>query len=358
MHETNLILTLTAGLLAALIFGYVTHRLSLWPIVGYLLAGIVVGPATPGFVANKPLADEMAEIGVILLMFGVGIAFSRQRPHRRAPRRCPGARTEFGCYAARLLRWIQFRLALVCWRRIRNRNFNRQHGRHAAVLANNNDLHTTTGRIAVGWLVVEDLFSVLVLVLLPVVFHRDAASPANVAIALIGSLLKIGLLVAFVFYVGGRIIPWVLAVAPKRGPASCSTLTVLVVALGIAVGATNFFGVSPALGAFLAGMVVGQSEFSSRAASEALPMRDAFAVVFFVSVGMLFDPSYLVQSPQPVLASLAIIMLANPLTAFAILVALRYPLRVAAYRSPSLLDKSASSHLFWHLKGARARDSP
>jgi CPA2 family monovalent cation:H+ antiporter-2 len=330
MHDLDLILTLTAGLTAALVLGYITHRLSLSPIVGYLLAGIAVGPATPGFIANKHLADQMAEIGVILLMFGVGLHFHVKDLLAVRKVAIPGAlgqaflATILGCLVGLCFGWpwqvgIVFGLSISVASTVVM----------LRVLADNNELHTPTGRIAVGWLVVEDLFAVLVLVLLPVLFQGKETTPAEMSMALASSLAKIVLLVMFVFVVGGRVIPWFLTKAARTRSRELFTLSVLVVALGIAVGATRLFGVSPALGAFLAGMVVGQSEFSSRAASEALPMRDAFAVLFFVSVGMLFDPFYLLQSPLLVLATLAIIMVGSPLTAFGIVLALRYPLRAA-----------------------------
>src|SRR5581483_4943659 len=197
------------------------------------------------------------------------------------------------------------------------------------VLIDNNDLHTPTGHIAVGWLVVEDLFTVLVLVLLPAVFQAEFTSATGVVLVLAWSTLKLILLVAFVIYAGGRLIPWLLGRVAATRSRELFTLTVLVLALGIAVGAATLFGVSMALGAFLAGMVVGRTDFSSRAASEALPMRDAFAVLFFVSVGMLFDPAQLVESPGLVVATLAIILLGKPCAAFAIVLLLRYPVRVA-----------------------------
>ncbi|MGI8978408.1 MAG: cation:proton antiporter [Pirellulaceae bacterium] len=330
MHDYNLILTLTAGLAAALVLGYITHRLSLSPIVGYLLAGIVVGPATPGFEADKHLAGQMAEIGVILLMFGVGLHFHVKDLLAVRWVAIPGAlgqsfvATILGCLLGLAFGWtwqtgVVFGLAISVASTVVM----------LRVLTDNNDLHTPIGRIAVGWLVVEDLFAVLVLVMLPVIFQGQEATASGIAVALAWSLAKIVLLVAFVFFVGGRIIPWFLAQAANTRSRELFTLSVLVIALGIAVGATLLFGVSPALGAFLAGMVVGQSEFSSRAASEALPMRDAFAVLFFVSVGMLFDPILLLKSPWLFVATLAIILVGSPLTAFAIVVALRYPLRVA-----------------------------
>ena len=198
------------------------------------------------------------------------------------------------------------------------------------VLADNGDLHTPTGHIAVGWLVVEDLFTVFVLVLLPAVFGPGAAGAGGVAAGRRARRwLKLAAMVALTFVVGGRLIPWLLDRVAATRSRELFTLTVLGVALGIAVGSAKLFGVSMALGAFLAGMVVGRSEFSLRAATEALPMRDAFAVLFFVSVGMLFDPRHLVESPGLVAATLAVILLGKPLAALAIVLLLRYPLRVA-----------------------------
>ena len=298
MDHLDLILTLTSGLAAALLLGYVTHRMGLSPIVGYLLAGVVVGPNTPGFVANRELAEQLAEIGVILLMFGVGLHFHFKELLAVRRVAIPGAigqslvATLLGCLLAVAVGWgwsagVVFGLAISVASTVVL----------LRVLADNNDLHTPTGHIAVGWLVVEDLFTVLVLVLLPVLFQPGAADPAGIGIALAWSVVKIVALIAFVFYVGGRAIPWLLNRVAATRSRELFTLTVLVMALGIAVGAAKLFGVSMALGAFLAGMVVGRSDFSSRAASEALPMRDAFAVLFFVSVGMLFDPAFLLTSP-------------------------------------------------------------
>jgi CPA2 family monovalent cation:H+ antiporter-2 len=330
MHNIELILTLTGGLVAALLFGYGTHRLGLSPIVGYLLAGIVVGPNTPGFVANRSLADQLAEVGVILLMFGVGLHFHFE--DLLAVRRVavPGAlgqslvATVLGCLVAVVVGWgwsagLVFGLAISVASTVVL----------LRVLADNNDLHTPTGHIAVGWLVVEDLFTVLVLVLLPDVVRPDSAGAGGVVLALGWSVVKIGLLVAFVGVGGGRVLPWLLARVAATHSRELFTLTILAVALGIAVGSAELFGVSMALGAFLAGMVVGRSEFSSRAASEALPMRDAFAVLFFVSVGMLFNPAYLVEAPGLVAVTLGIVLLGKPLAALAIVLLLKYPLRVA-----------------------------
>jgi CPA2 family monovalent cation:H+ antiporter-2 len=330
MHNLDLILTLTAGLAVALVFGYLTHRLGLSPIVGYLLGGIVVGPHTPGFVADRHLAEQLAEVGVILLMFGVGLHF--HWTELLAVRRValPGAVTQslvataLGAGVARAFGWdwaagIVFGLALsVASTVVLTR-----------VLADNRDLHTPTGHIAVGWLVVEDLFTVLVLVLLPALFGGQPGGAGRVVLAVGLAAIKVAALVAFTFLVGGRVIPWVLERAAAARSRELFTLTVLVLALGIAVGSAKVFGVSMALGAFLAGMVVGRSEFSLRAAAEALPMRDAFAVLFFVSVGMLLDPASVLAAPGLAAATLAIVLVGKPAAALAIVLLLGYPFRVA-----------------------------
>lgn len=329
MHNIDLILTFTYGLAAALAAGYFTHRIGLSPIVGYLLAGLVVGPYTPGFVADRHLAEQMAEIGVILLMFGVGLHFHIDELLAVRRIAIPGAvvqslvATALGAVLAWAFGWgwtagLVFGLALsVASTVVLTR-----------VLADNNELHTPTGHIAVGWLVVEDLFTVLVLVLLPALFQGEGEG-GGLGMAIGMAVLKIGLLVVLALPVGGRVIPWLLNKVAQTRSRELFTLTVLVVALGIAVGSAKLFGVSMALGAFLAGMVVGRSDFSLRAASDALPMRDAFAVLFFVSVGMLFDPRYLLSSPVVVLATLAVVMIGKPAAAAGIVLLLGYPVRVA-----------------------------
>lgn len=330
MHNIDLILTLTAGLTAALILGYITQRLGLSPIVGYLLAGVAVGPSTPGFVANEGLAAQMAEMGVILLMFGVGLHFHLKELLAVRRVAIPGAvgqslaATILGCLVVMAFGWtwqagIVFGLAISVASTVVL----------LRVLADNNDLHTASGHIAIGWLIVEDLFTVIVLVLLPVLFDGGGADLATIGASLGWVMVKLAVMVVFVFFVGGRAIPWLLTAVATTRSRELFTLAVLVLALGIAVGAAEIFGVSMALGAFLAGMVVGQSEFSSRAASEALPMRDAFAVLFFVSVGMLFDPQLLLASPLLVLGTLAVILIGKPLSALVIVLLLRYPVKVA-----------------------------
>jgi monovalent cation:H+ antiporter-2, CPA2 family len=330
MHNLDLLLTLTGGLAAALVLGYLTHRLRLSPLVGYLLAGIAVGPNTPGFVADRHLAEQLAEVGVILLMFGVGLHFHLKELLAVRRIALPGAAvqslvaTALGAVAARAFGWdwaagVVYGLAVsVASTVVLTR-----------VLADHNDLHTPTGHIAVGWLVVEDLFTVALLVLLPALFADNQVGGGGLALALGLAALKIGVLVVVTLWVGGRLIPWLLGRVAQTRSRELFTLTVLVVALGIAVGSATLFGVSMALGAFLAGMVVGRSDFSLRAAAEVLPMRDAFAVLFFVSVGMLFDPRSLLEAPGLVAATLGVVLLGKPLAALGIVLVLGYPVRVA-----------------------------
>jgi CPA2 family monovalent cation:H+ antiporter-2 len=329
MDNLALILTLAAGFIGALTFGYVTHRLGWSPIVGYLLAGVLVGPYTPGFVADKHLADQLAEVGVILLMFGVGLHFHLKdllavRTVAIAGAICQSTiATLLGAAAATAFGWersagIVFGLALsVASTVVLTR-----------VLADNDDLQSPTGRIAIGWLVMEDIFTVFVLVLLPVISAASSDQTTSLPVAFASATLKLAAFVAFTLVVGGRVIPWVLNKVADTRSRELFTLSVLAITLGIAVGATYFFGVSMALGAFLAGMVVGQSDFSARAGAEALPMRDAFAVMFFLSVGMLLDPWQVVAAPLLILATLAIVMIGKPLAAMIIVALLGYNSRI------------------------------
>ncbi len=329
MHDIDLILTLTSGLTGALLLGYLTHRLGLSPIVGYLLAGVLVGPYTPGYVAHADLASQLAEIGVILLMFGVGMQFHLEELLAVRRVAIPGAlaqssvATVLGAVLAWSVGWswpsgLVFGMALAVASTVVL----------IRVLADHHDLHTPAGHIAVGWLVVEDLLTVVALVLLPTLFARDAtAPPLWVAIGL--TALKVAALVAFTAVIGTRVIPKVLDHVSRTRSRELFTLTVLVLALGIAVGSALVFSVSMALGAFLAGLVVGRSEYSLRAATDALPMRDAFAVLFFVSVGMLLDPWALLDAPVVLAGAIAIVMVAKPLVAFALVWFLRYPFKAA-----------------------------
>ena len=329
MPGYGLILTLTGGLSAALLFGYLTHRIGLSPIVGYLAAGLVVGPYTPGFVADAGLAEELAEVGVILLMFGVGLQFHLDELLAVRRTALPGALTASGVAAllgtllARAFGWewagaLVFGLALGVASTVVL----------VRVLSDHNHLHTPAGHLAVGWLVVEDLFTVVALVVLPAVF-RPAADGSSLWLALGVTALKVVGLVAFTALVGTRVIPKLLDYIARSRSRELFTLAILVIALSIAVGSAAAFSVSMALGAFLAGMVVGQSEYSLRATTDAVPMRDAFAVLFFVSVGMLLDPRALLENPGLLLGALGIVLVVKPLAAFAVVWAMRYPLAVA-----------------------------
>jgi CPA2 family monovalent cation:H+ antiporter-2 len=329
MHESNLILTLTGCLAAALLLGFITQRLRLSPIVGYLLAGVIVGPYTPGFVADRPLANEFAEIGVILLMFGVGLHFHVKdllavRTVAITGALCQSAvATALGAVVGHSFGWswsasLVFGLALSVASTVML----------TRVLVDNGDLQSPTGRIAIGWLVVEDIFTVIVLVLLPAVFAAPGETVAVGQVIAI-TVAKLVLLTALALIVGGWLIPRVLNGVAATRSRELFTLAVLVIALGIAVGSALAFGVSMALGAFLAGMIVGQSEFSFRAASDALPMRDAFAVLFFVAVGMLLDPRALIESPILLLATLGIVLVGKPLAAFLIVTVLGYGSKIA-----------------------------
>ena len=347
-HDTALIVTIAAGLGLALIFGLIAVRLRLPPLVGYLLAGLAVGPYSPGFVADPALAQQLAEIGVILLMFGVGIHFSVG--DLLAVRRIalPGAAgqislaTALGAAVSHLLGWtwgegIVFGLCLsvastvVLLRSLEDRGL----------------LDSADGRIAVGWLIVEDLATVLVLVLLPALAltlgghpAADSQDPAAVArsipAALGITLAKVAAFVALMFLVARRAVPWLLERVARIGSRELFTLTVLAVALGIAVGASTLFDVSFALGAFFAGMVVNGSDLSHEAAADALPMQDAFSVLFFVAVGMLFDPMILVREPVEVLAVVLIVMVGKSIGAFAIVLLFRRPVSTALTISASL----------------------
>ena len=327
MHNLDLILTLAGGLSAALVLGYITHRIGLSPIVGYLVAGTVVGPYTPGLVVDAGVATELAEVGVILLMFGVGLQFHIEELLAVRRVAVPGAvaqstvATVFGALIAHALGWtwtaaFVFGVSLSVASTVVL----------VRVLADNRDLHTQTGHIAVGWLVVEDLFTVVALVLLPSLVGQSDA-PIGTALGLTAA--KLAALIAFTVLIGNRVIPRVLDHVAATRSRELFTLTVLVIALGIAVGAARLFDVSMALGAFLAGLIVGRSEYSHRAASDALPMRDAFAVLFFVSVGMLLDPASLLDQPLLVVGTLAVVIVGKPLVAIVTVRLLRYPARVA-----------------------------
>ncbi|KGT77362.1 sodium:proton antiporter [Bradyrhizobium japonicum] len=349
-HDTPLIATIVVGLGLAFVLGTIAQRFRIPPLVGYLLAGVAVGPFTPGFVADQALATELAELGIILLMFGVGLHFSLQDLLRVRNIAVPGAvvqiavATLMGLGLAWLMGWsvgagLVFGLALsvastvVLLRALQERRL----------------METDRGRIAVGWLIVEDLAMVLVLVLFPAIASLQGAGgdkpafeplAAQAGFGLAGivmlTLAKIIVFIGLMLVVGRRVIPWILHYIAHTGSRELFRLGVLAIALCIAFGATKLFDVSLALGAFFAGMMLRESPLSARAAQESLPLRDAFAVLFFVSVGMMFDPMSVVGEPWPLLATLAIIMLGKSLAAFLIVVLFRHPVATALTISASL----------------------
>jgi monovalent cation:H+ antiporter-2, CPA2 family len=342
-HNVSLITTLAAGFGLALVFGVIAERIRLPALVGYLFAGILIGPATPGFVADMSIASQLAEVGVMLLMFGVGLHFSLA--DLLAVRRIalPGAvvqmgfATALGMGAAWAWGWptgqgLVFGLSLSCASTVVL----------LKALEARGVLETMNGRIAVGWLVVEDLATVLMLVLLPPLAGvLGGTAPAGTADGplwrTIGqTLLQVVAFVALMLLVGKRLLPKLLWQVASTGSRELFTLATVAIAIGIAYGAYALFGVSFALGAFFAGMVMRESEYSHRAAEESLPLRDAFAVLFFVSVGMLFDPMVLVEQPLQVLAVVAIIVLGKSLAAAGLVLAFRYPLNTALTVAASL----------------------
>ncbi|WP_442203113.1 YbaL family putative K(+) efflux transporter [Rhizobium sp. RAF56] len=353
-HDTPLITTIVAGLVLAFILGTIANRLKMPPLVGYLLAGVLSGPHTPGFVADQTLAPELAEIGVILLMFGVGLHFSLKDLLTVRGIAVPGAivqiafATLLGWGLGALMGWpiggsLVFGLALsvastvVLLKALQERRL----------------VETERGRIAVGWLIVEDLAMVLALVLIPAAASvsgdgHGGTEPLSTALnhllgldlgiggIIAATLVKVALFVAVMLVFGGRVIPWLLHRTAQSGSRELFSLGVLAIALGVAFGAAKLFGVSLALGAFFAGMVLAESELSHRAAEESLPLRDAFSVLFFVSVGMLFNPVILIERPLPVLATLFIIIVGKSVAAFFIVLAFRKPLSTALTISASL----------------------
>lgn len=350
LHHTPLISTIVAGIGLAFLFGVLANRLRVPPLVGYLLAGIFVGPFTPGFVADQSLANQLAELGVILLMFGVGLHFSIKDLLSVSAIAVPGAivqiavATVLGLGIGMLMGWtipagLMFGLALstastiVLLRALQEQRL----------------IDTRRGRIAVGWLIVEDIAMVLALVMLPslaslvngpsgageqdwIAARLDLGLPGILAV----TLAKVVAFVAFMLVVGRRVIPWGLHIVAHMGSRELFRMAVLAIALCVAFGAAQLFGVSLALGAFFAGMILSESELSHQAAQETLPLRDAFSVLFFVSVGMLFDPSILWHHPLPVLSVLFIILIGKSVVAFLIVLAFHYPVRTALTISASL----------------------
>jgi CPA2 family monovalent cation:H+ antiporter-2 len=340
-HSVPLITTLAAGFGLALLLGFVAARMGLPALVGYLVAGIAIGPGTPGFVADVKIAAELAEIGVMLLMFGVGLHFSLQDLLSVRRIALPGAVVQIGVAtamgAAVAVAWgwplagaLVFGLALSVASTVVLLKALEQRGA----------LETGNGRIAVGWLVVEDLAMVLVLVLLPPLaglLSGGGQVPTNTLWLSLGkTLLEVALFIVLMLVVGRRVFPWVLWQVTRTGSRELFTLCVVAAAVSIAFGAAQLFGVSFALGAFFAGMVLRESQFSQRAAEETLPLRDAFAVLFFVSVGMLFDPKVVLEQPLQVLAVVAIIVVGKSIAAGVLVLLMRYPLNTALTVSASL----------------------
>ncbi|MCJ2083816.1 YbaL family putative K(+) efflux transporter [Methylobacterium sp. J-090] len=345
-HATELIAIIALGLVLAFVCGMAAQRLRLPPLVGYLMAGVLVGPYTPGFVGNGQLAGQLAEIGVILLMFGVGLHFSIKDLMAVRTIALPGAIVQIAAATAMGggLAWawgwgvgagLVFGLALsvastvVLLRALEERRL----------------LDSDKGRIAVGWLIVEDLAMVLALVLLPAlapslggvgdgVAHH--AGEGNIWLTLALTLAKVAVFAVVMLVGGRRVVPWLLDQAARTGSRELFTLAVLALALGIAFGSAELFGVSFALGAFFAGMVLAESDLSHQAAADSLPLQDAFAVLFFVSVGMLFDPGILIREPLSVLAVLGVILVGKSLAAVAIVLAFRHPLGTALTIAASL----------------------
>lgn len=318
-HADSLILTLVGGFVLAFIFGMAANRLKLSPLVGYLLAGVAVGPFTPGYVADTELAPQLAEIGVILLMFGVGLHFSPKDLIQVRRVALPGALVQI--VVATALGWGLGRLAGLPHLEAALFGFALSVASTVVLiraLEERRQMKTEVGQIAVGWLIVEDLVIVLALVLLPLMLGTAGASPAAVAGEIGFTLLKIAAFVALMLLVGGRVLPWVFVQIAHARSRELFTLGVLAIALGIAWLAYEVFGASFALGAFVAGLVLNGSPLGHNAAERAMPLRDAFAVLFFVSVGMLFDPMVLVREPLAVAAVLAIVLIGKSLAALAI----------------------------------------
>lgn len=343
-HNISLITTIASGFAIALVLGVIAERLRLPALVGYLLAGIMIGPGTPGFVADVHIASQLSEIGVMLLMFGVGLHFSMRDLLAVKRIAVPGAvvqmsiATILGMMVASWWGWpwgqaLVFGLSLSCASTVVL----------LKALEVRGILDTMNGRIAVGWLVVEDLATVLILVLLPPLAGILGSQTANVAtsdtaiwITIGQTLLQVFAFIALMLVVGRRVMPWLLWQVARTGSRELFTLAVIAAAISIAYGAAMLFSVSFALGAFFAGMMMRESEFSHRAAEESLPLRDAFSVLFFVSVGMLFDPKILIEQPVQVLATVLIIMFGKTLAAVGLVLVFRYPFNTALTVAASL----------------------
>lgn len=341
-HDVDLIILLAVGFGVALIFGYLAARLRLPPLIGYLIAGIIISPNTPGVEADIHLANQLAELGVMFLMFGVGMHFSLKDLLLVRRIALPGAilqiavATLLGIGVSMLWGWsfgsaLVFGLSLSCASTVVL----------LKALGDRGLLDSVNGKIAVGWLLVEDLVMVLVLVLLPATAvllggKAPASADGNIWLTLGITLLKVIGFIAFMLIVGKRVVPIIMQFVARLGSRELFTLTVVAAAVSIAYGSYAIFGVSMALGAFFAGMVVKESDFSHRAEEETLPLREIFSILFFVSVGMLFDPHILVESPLHILAVIAIIMVGKTLAAMALVLFFRYPINTALTVGASL----------------------
>jgi monovalent cation:H+ antiporter-2, CPA2 family len=357
-HEITLVSTMAVGLVYALVAGYIASRLRLPPLLGYLFAGIAVGPFTPGFVADTKLAPQLAEIGVILLMFGVGMHFSIRDLLAVRKIAIPGAFLQIvvavllTCFVTKFWGWsfgsgmvlglaLSVASTVVLLRALETEGI----------------LESESGRIAVGWLVVEDLVTVLILVLLPALAgllggtpeggHGAGGTQLYSALALISA--KFVAFVLLMLVVGARLLPWFLQRVVETGSRELFTLAVVAVAIGVGFGAAELFGLSFALGAFFAGVVVGESDHSHRATEEMRPFQDAFTALFFVAMGMLFEPQILVRQPLQVLAVLGVIVLGKSVAAFAIVILLRQPVSSALVVAASLAQIGEFSFILGEL---------
>ena len=353
MGELGVLMTFAGSLAAALIFGFIAHRLRLSPIVGYLLAGILLGPSTPGFVADRAVAELFAEIGVILLLFGIGLRFHLRELVAVWRVAVPGALIQSAMSTATLA----LLLHLLGWSWVSGIILGMSISVASTVvmtlvLGERHDLHAQIGHIAIGRVVVEDLLTVGILLVLPILFAPDRGADQSIGGALGLAAIKVVGLVAVVVLLGRWVIPWALERIAKTRARELFTLAVLVLAVGIAAASAKLFGVSVALGAFLAGLAVGRSEFAARAAGDAVPMRDAFAVLFFVSVGMLFDPRSLVETPLLIGVVLAVVVIGKPLATLLTVRALGTP------RATAIPVAAAFSQVgeFSFILGAVARD--
>ena len=343
-HDVDLIILLAVGFGLALIFGYIAARIRLPPLIGYLIAGILISPNTPGVVGDIQLANQLAELGVMFLMFGVGMHFSLNDLMQVRRIALPGAvlqiavATLLGIGVSMIWGWsfgsaLVFGLSLSCASTVVL----------LKALSDRGLLNSVNGKIAVGWLLVEDLVMVLVLVLLPAMAVLLGGTPvagskpdANIWMTLAITLLKVAGFIAFMLIIGKRLVPWIMQMVARLGSRELFTLTVVAAAVSIAFGAYKVFGVSMALGAFFAGMVVKESDFSHRAEEETLPLREIFSILFFVSVGMLFDPRILIEQPLHVLAVVGIIMIGKTIAAMALVLFFRYPINTALTVGASL----------------------